>query len=46
MWEHTRVCKYGACGFLLQKYGCGGSLQGCRSVLFFCKPSEYCVSMR
>ncbi len=23
MWKNTRVCKYGACGFLLRKNGCG-----------------------
>ena len=23
MWESTRVCKYGACDFLLRKNGCG-----------------------
>ena len=26
--ENTRVCKYGACGFLLRKNGCSDSLQG------------------
>ena len=23
MWESTRICKYGACDFLLRKNGCG-----------------------
>ena len=31
MRENTRVCKYGACGFLLRKNGCSGPGTGCCS---------------
>ena len=31
MWESTRVCKYGACDFLLRKNGCSNSFMGCCS---------------
>ena len=36
MWESTRFCKYGTCGFLLRKNGCGDSV--CRvAAAFFCR---------
>ena len=33
MREVTRVCKYGACAFLLRKNGCGDSLRSRRGFL-------------
>ena len=39
MRESTRVCKYGACDFLLRKNGCSSSLG---LLQFFRGPNEYC----
>ena len=40
MWESTRVCKYGACDFLLRKKRLRHSFRECRSFLLYRRPCD------